>query len=275
MSAGASGEDAAAEHADAEAEVLAAPDPPGQATLAAAQMAEPGAPEPPLLGHALWLVTRAEWLGSAGATEDREHAVSEASALQPEESERSAVLNTRFADAEDRVTLRNCLRAQVAPYPALRRPLRLTVAVQTAADLWASEDEGSRGLAGSALAKLLDTARAGTHELLGQASSLIRWGSGLLTQQHDGLQAALPAGEAGEAGNGSLDIRAGADAHARRPPNGGSPARSVGCKRVARRCALLCLPRSPHTAPGNSVTIADNAALLNDEGEGIDATEVD
>jgi len=78
------------------------------------------------------------------------------------------------------MNLRGCLASSEAPYPPLRRPMPLPLAVRCASELWGEDQCGGA----SPVARLAEAARAGSQELMDKTaafgSSLAKWGQGIL-----------------------------------------------------------------------------------------------
>lgn len=78
------------------------------------------------------------------------------------------------------MNLRGVLGAVEAPYPPLRRPLPLTLAVKCASELWSNDFVAEP----SPVARLAEAARAGSQDFLEKTQALganiARWGQGLV-----------------------------------------------------------------------------------------------
>uniref|UniRef100_A0A7R9ZZX1 Uncharacterized protein n=1 Tax=Pyrodinium bahamense TaxID=73915 RepID=A0A7R9ZZX1_9DINO len=178
--------------------VQQAPEPAPQAEegAAAASQALPGE-QPPCCticddsghqrcGAEWWALQRAQWLGrpldQVGKRAPRDaQEVREAEGDGPIDAKASGSDNSwTFSEAE-RLSLRGCLAAVEAPYPPLRRPVPLSVAVHCAVELWG--DDGALADAVSPYARIAEAARAGSQELLEKTaalgSSIAKWGHGL------------------------------------------------------------------------------------------------
>jgi len=85
-------------------------------------------------------------------------------------------VNSQVLTDAERINLRGCLAASEPPFPPLRRPLPLPLAVGCAVELWADDPAHAVGT----VAKIAEVSRAASLDIMDKTtalgSSLVRWG---------------------------------------------------------------------------------------------------